>query len=107
MTKKAYKKVEKLEKKKEDSIRADIWDILIHPHFAEKSINMVESENKLVFMVNPKVDKKQVKWAVERGFNVKVERINIQITRKNQKKAYVKLKPEYSAIDIATRLGMM
>jgi large subunit ribosomal protein L23 len=48
-----------------------------------------------------------VKWAVEKGFDVKVEKVNLQITRKGVKKAYIKLKPEYSAIDVATRLGMM
>jgi large subunit ribosomal protein L23 len=105
----AAKKVEKDKKKKDEKkgSRADVWNVLIHPHFAEKSMDMVEAENKLVFMVRPKANRKQVKWAVEKGFDVKVEKVNLQITRKGVKKAYIKLKPEYSAIDVATRLGMM
>ena len=83
------------------------WDILIASHLSEKSIGLVESENKLVFIVNERVKKSQIKWAVEEAFNVKVEKINMLHDRKNRKKAFVKLKKEYSTLDIATKLGML
>ncbi|MCD6367938.1 MAG: 50S ribosomal protein L23 [Candidatus Aenigmarchaeota archaeon] len=83
------------------------WDILIAPHLSEKSIGLVESQNKLVFIVNEKAKKSQVKWAVEKAFDVEVEKINILHDRKNRKKAFVKLKDKYNALDIATRLGML
>ncbi len=85
----------------------DPWKVLIYPHLAEKSINMVELENKLVFIVKKNATKSQIKEAVENGFNVKVLSVNVEITMKGQKKAYVKLPPEHSAADIATRLGMI
>ena len=40
-------------------------------------------------------------------FDVKVEKVNMLTTTKGDKKALVRLKPDYSALDIATRLGMM
>lgn len=83
------------------------WNVLVYPHLAEKSMNMVELENKLVFVVNRKATKTEIREAVERGFNVGVDRINVEITTKGQKKAYIKLSPGYDASDIASRLGML
>jgi large subunit ribosomal protein L23 len=85
----------------------DPWKVLIYPHLAEKSMNMVELENKLVFIVKKDATKSRIKEAVENGFNVKVLSVNVEITMKGQKKAYIKLSPEHSAADIATRLGMI
>ena len=85
----------------------DPWQVLHYPHLAEKSMNMVELENKLIFVVRRNAKKEQVKEAVEKGFGVKVLAVNIMITRKGHKKAYIKLAPGYSAADIATRLGMI
>jgi len=85
----------------------DPWDILIAPYLSEKSIGLVESENKLVFIVNEKAKKNQIKWAVEKEFEVKVEKINILNDRKNRKKAFVRLNKKNNALDIATKLGMI
>lgn len=85
----------------------DPFDILKYPHMTEKSIKVVEKENKLVFIVDRRYGKQDIKKAVEEAFNVKVDRINVSITREGRKKAFVKLKPEYQAGDIAVRLGMI
>lgn len=83
------------------------WKTLKYPHLAEKSMNMIELENKLVFIVKRNSDKKDIKEALEKGFNVKILNINTEITRNGEKKAYVKLHPDSSALDIATRMGMI
>jgi len=85
----------------------DPFKILKHPYLTEKSISLVEKENKIVFVVDRKATKKQIKEAFEKLFEVKVEKVNTQITPKGEKKAYIKLKPEYKAIDVATKLGMI
>ena len=85
----------------------DAWDVLMFPHLTEKSINMVEMENKLVFVVRRDAKKNEIKDAIEKEFNVKVQDVKTEITRKGYKKAYIKLKPDYSAADIATKLGML
>jgi len=85
----------------------NVWDVLVHPHLAEKSMNMVEIENKLVFIVDKKADKKIIKEVIEKEFNVKVDSVRTETTTRGQKKAYVKIKPEFSAADIASKFGMI
>ncbi len=73
----------------------------------EKSLSLIEKNNTLVFIVDLRASKSDIREAVEKLFNVKVERVNTLITMKGEKKAYVKLKPEYKASEIATRLGLI
>jgi len=68
---------------------------------------MVEKENKLVFVVNLKASKSDVKNAVEKLYEVKVERINLLITPQGEKKAFVKLHPDFKAADVAIKLGIL
>ncbi len=72
----------------------------------EKIVRQIEIENLLVFIVDRSVTKTQVKKEVESLFDVKVEKVRTH-TQKNKKIAYVKLKPEFAAIDVATKLGLM
>ena len=85
----------------------DPYKILKHTHISERSVALIEKENKIVFMVDRKADKKQIKEAIEKVFEVKVDKINTEITADGEKKAYIKLKPEYKALDVATKLGMV
>ena len=84
----------------------DNYKIIKHPLSTEKSIRLMESQNKLVFAVDIDADKKMIKKAVEEMFKVKVEDVNVYI-QKGIKKAYVKFARENPAIDIATQLGLM
>lgn len=68
---------------------------------------MIEKENKITFIVNLKATKKDIKRAVEELYQVKVEDINVLISRDGTKKAFVKLKPDYNATDLAVRLGIL
>ncbi len=85
----------------------DPYKILRYPYLTEKSISLVEKENKITFIVDRKATKKQIKEAFEKLFEVKIEKINTEITLKGEKKAIIKLKPEFKAIDVATKLGMV
>ena len=85
----------------------DINDIISFPLMTESASVMVEKDNKLVFIVNLKAGKTDVKRAVEQLYEVKVSRINILITPQGVKKAFVKLKPEYRASDLAIKLGIL
>jgi large subunit ribosomal protein L23 len=82
-------------------------DVIKYPMTTEKSIRLLESENKLVFIVERKATKQDIKKAVESMFNVKVVSVNTLISIKGEKKAYVKLSEGTPAIDIATQLGML
>ena len=67
----------------------------------------MESENKLIFVVDDRSNKPQIKKAIEEMFNVKVDKINTLRDTKGDKRAYVKLSKENPAIDIATEMGLM
>ena len=85
----------------------DPYKILKYPYMTEKSISLVERENKIVFVVERKSTKEQIKKAFEQVFEVKVAKINTETTLKGQKKAFIKLKPEFKAVDVATKLGLV
>jgi len=97
----------KTEKKEERAPLVDPWSIILYPLLTEKSIGKIEAENKIIFIVNRNSNKRQIKWAAERAFNVKVVKVTTLIDRKGRKKAWIQLSKEYPATDIATRLGMM
>ena len=85
----------------------DPFKVLKYPLLTEKGVSVIEKENKIVFIVDRRANKKQIKKAFERLFEVKVEKVNTVIDRKGRKKAYIKLAKEYKASDIATRLGIV
>jgi len=80
-------------------------DIIIRLVLTEKSFRLMERENKLTFIVRREATKKDIKRAVESLYKVKVDKVNTLITIRGEKKAYVKLSPEHSAIDLASKLG--
>ena len=82
------------------------YKIIKKPLITEKTFDLIEKENKLVFIVNRQANKNQIKRAIEKLHNVKVIKINTMITPKGEKKAFVKLHSEYSAQDIAVDLGI-
>jgi len=73
----------------------------------EKALTYIENHNTLTFIVDIRATKHDIKRAVEKLFDVKVAEVRTLITPKGEKKAYVRLKPEYKASDIATRLGIL
>ena len=73
----------------------------------EKALTYIENHNTLTFIVDTRATKHDIKRAVEKLFDVKVAEVRTLITPKGEKKAYVRLKPEYKASDIATRLGIL
>ena len=51
--------------------------------------------------------KTEIKRAVEELYEVKVNKVNVLITHSGEKKAFVKLHPDYKASDIAIKLGIL
>ncbi|MCK4996978.1 50S ribosomal protein L23 [Candidatus Pacearchaeota archaeon] len=72
----------------------------------EKIVRQIEIDNVLVFVVDRSVTKQDVKEEIQNLFDVKVAKVRTH-TLKNKKIAYVKLKQEFPAVDLATKLGMM
>lgn len=85
----------------------DPYTIIKYPLSTEKSIRLMEAENKLIFAVNKKSTKKEIKKAIEEMFKVKVERVNTFVGPEGEKRAYIKFSAANPAIDIATKIGLM
>lgn len=82
-------------------------EVISHPLMTESASLMVEKDNKLIFIVNLKAGKSDVKRAVEQLYEVKVAKVTMLITPQGEKKAFVKLNPEYKASDVAIKLGIL
>jgi large subunit ribosomal protein L23 len=71
----------------------------------EKTTAEVE-KNILTAIVDKRARKEDIKRDIEKRFEVEVEKINTLITPKGEKKAYIKLKSDYSAEEVLSRLGV-
>lgn len=81
--------------------------IIKAPISTEKAIRLMESENKLVFLVDKKATKTIIKAEIESMFKVKVKNVNTLIGPDAKKKAYVTFAEDTPAIDLATKLELM
>ncbi|MFP4112681.1 MAG: 50S ribosomal protein L23 [Candidatus Woesearchaeota archaeon] len=82
-------------------------ELIKHPLSTEKSIRLMEAENKLIFVVDRRATKPEIKAAIEELFKVKIISVSTFITPKGEKRAYVRFSDETPAIDIATQMGLM
>ena len=84
----------------------DSYSIITRPHVTEKTMNLIEVNNEIAFVVNRNANKRQIKYAFEDLYEEEVERVNTHITPKGIKVAYIKLVEEEMAEEIAVRLGV-
>ena len=73
----------------------------------EKSVQNIELQNKLVFIVDGRSTKADIKKSVEGMFEKKILDVKTIIDRKGRKKALVKFEEAGAAGDIAIRLGII
>ena len=83
----------------------DPYDIIFHPYVTEKTMNLMEKNNSLEFVVKRRSNKKQIKHAIEKMFEVKVQDVNTKITKKG-KHAVITFTPDIKAEDIGMRIGI-
>ena len=99
------KKVEVVVEK--NKFTGDPYIILRHVVMTEKAVRMVETQNKLVFVVDKKFDKDEIKQAASSAFNAEITKVNTVIDQRGRKKAYIKFEKPGQAGDIAIRLGII
>ena len=83
----------------------DPYEIIFHPFVTEKTMNQMEKNNALEFIVRRTASKKQIKHAVQTMFDAKVKAVNTKIA-KDGKHALVVFMPEINAEDIGMRIGI-
>ncbi len=78
----------------------------LKPIVTEKAVMAIETQNILTFVTEKEKTKTEIKKEIADLFNVKIDSIKTHI-RGNKKYVHVKLKKEFPAIDIATKLGLI
>ncbi len=81
--------------------------VIKHPLSTEKSIRLMESDNKLLFEVATDATKRDIRQAIEKMFKVKVMSVATFVGPDSKKRAYIRFSKETPAIDIATKLGLI
>jgi large subunit ribosomal protein L23 len=84
----------------------DAQKIIFRPYITERTFDQIARENKICFMVENKATKTQIASAIEALYEVKVRAVNT-MRSVGGKKAFVRLVPEDSAMDLATKLGLV
>lgn len=87
--------------------RFDAYKILVRPINTESAMKSIEDHNTIVFQVDVKANKHQIKQAMKTMHDVDAVRINTLITPKGKKKAYIKLHPDVDALDVANKIGFI
>lgn len=80
--------------------------ISLKPLVTEKAVMMIEAQNVLTFETDRKTTKTEIKKEIEGLFEVKVDEMRT-MNKGNKKYVYAKLKKEFPAIDVASKLGMI
>ncbi|MFW9778746.1 MAG: 50S ribosomal protein L23 [Candidatus Heimdallarchaeota archaeon] len=87
----------------------DPHDVVKYPLITEAAFNKMDdvNENALVFIVDRRATKHEIKQAFEKLYEVEVAKVNTLITPQGKKKAFIKLTSEFSALDLATEVGII
>lgn len=82
-------------------------DVILRPLVTEKAVNMIESENKITFIVSKNANKREIKEVLQKAYGVKVDKVNVLKDMKGRKKAIVRLDKKSKASELATKLGVL
>eukprot|EP00884_Botryococcus_braunii_P010379 jgi/Botrbrau1/19342/Bobra.0073s0067.1 len=89
------------------SNKLDYFQIIKYPLTTESAMKKIEDNNTLVFIVDVRSNKKQIKSAVQRLYDIQTKKINTLIRPDGAKKAYVRLTADYDALDVANKIGII
>ncbi|KJH43165.1 ribosomal protein L23 [Dictyocaulus viviparus] len=87
--------------------KLDSFAIIKHPLTTESAMKKIEDHNTLVFIVDVRANKHQIRAAVKKLYNIEVQKINTLITPLMEKKAYIRLTTDYDALDCANKIGII
>ncbi|GFP98447.1 60S ribosomal protein l23a [Phtheirospermum japonicum] len=75
--------------------KLDQYQILKYPLTTESAMKKIEDKNTLVFIVDIRADKKKIESVIKKMYDVQT------------KKAYVRLTPDYDALDVVNKIGII
>ncbi|CAK7271166.1 60S ribosomal protein L25 [Sporothrix epigloea] len=90
------------------AVRLDEHKVIVHPLNTESAMKKIEENNTLVFIVDIKANKAQIKQALKKLYDIDTVKINTLIRPDGTKKAYARLTADVDALDIAaTKLALV
>merc|ERR1712142_371878 len=87
--------------------RLDAYSMVKFPLTTESAMKKIEDNNTLVFIVDKRANKPLIKQAVKKLYDIEVAKVNTLIRPDGEKKAYVRLMPDYDALDVANKIGII
>jgi ribosomal protein L23 len=80
---------------------------LKYPLSTERAISQIDRSNVIVYIVDFRSTKQEIKKEFESTFKVKVEKVRTTNTTVNEKKAFIKIAKGFKASDIASKLKLV
>jgi ribosomal protein uL23 len=90
--------------KDEKELNADTLKFVL---MTEKAVQLIETQNKLVFIVDRRANRQEIRKAAEQNFGSKISKVTTAVDKHGRKKAYIKFAKEGEAGEIAIRLGII
>jgi len=87
--------------------RMDPYRAVISPLNTESAMKKIDDHNTLVFICDIQANKRQIKDAVKKLYDVQAAKVNTLIRPDGKKKAYVRLTSDHDALDIANKIGFI
>merc|ERR1711874_968042 len=87
--------------------KLDAFSTVKYPLTTESAMKKIEDNNTLVFIVDRLANKYQIKASVKKLYEIDAARVNTLHRPDGLKKAYVKLAPDYDALDVANKIGII
>ncbi|ORX35445.1 ribosomal protein L23/L15e core domain-containing protein [Kockovaella imperatae] len=87
--------------------RMDQFRTIQHPLNTESAMKKIEDNNTLVFIVDLKANKRHIKDAVKKLYDVEAAKIRTLIRPDGTKKAYVRLTADHDALEVANKIGFI
>eukprot|EP01128_Nolandella_sp_AFSM9_P010320 TRINITY_DN7106_c0_g1_i1.p1 TRINITY_DN7106_c0_g1~~TRINITY_DN7106_c0_g1_i1.p1 ORF type:complete len:145 (+),score=51.99 TRINITY_DN7106_c0_g1_i1:56-490(+) len=83
------------------------FTVIKYPLATESAMKKIEDANTIVFIVDIRANKNQIKAVVKELYNVEVTKCNVLITPAGAKKAYCKLAADYDALEVSNKIGLV
>ena len=85
----------------------DYQQVLKYPLVTEAAMHKIIEENTLVFMVDVRANKKDIRNAFENMLKIKTKKINTLINYDGTKKAYIQLTSDNQAVNVAKKMKIL
>eukprot|EP01063_Lacrimia_lanifica_P040312 TRINITY_DN909_c0_g1_i2.p2 TRINITY_DN909_c0_g1~~TRINITY_DN909_c0_g1_i2.p2 ORF type:complete len:157 (+),score=102.05 TRINITY_DN909_c0_g1_i2:56-526(+) len=85
----------------------DAYSVIKYPLTTESAMKKIEDTDTLVFIVDTRANKIQIKDAVKKLYDLKAVKVNTLIRPDGKKKAMVRLDASHDALDVANKIGIL